>query len=434
MQKLIYFTLNTFAVLAAFIGLLNLPAFVNATRGAGSLMSYIMLGCTLLLAIRFSLKSQFDSNNTLTLLTITILSYLGISTFNAIIWEENLVTAGGNQTENLVYVARVMLQTTVLMVGSYKYALFSHSQGQLHRYINILIVIMLFGAVITILSPFLGFYSQGFFIETSTSGTLARPAGFYMNPNSAGYHAVATLLLVISLLFRTKTSRILVSILIFITLLSAFITLSKGAILMCLITIFTYFSIGTVSFQRLQSKSKTSLLLVGGFIVGTIVQTVLYLISNFNQLTKFEQSRLNEVMGLLGGKLNTETTTSRSDLAATGFEWISKAPIFGWGFGAFHYFRFGGDAGVHNMFLMLMGESGVIPTLLYIIFYLFGIYKSLKIKNIEYRYMSLTFFLFTLFFANGSHNLFDNYEIGFLFGLICALDKMDNIERNAIEN
>ena len=53
----------------------------------------------------------------------------------------------------------------------------------------------------------------------------------------------------------------------------------------------------------------------------------------------------------------------------------------------------------------------------------------------EYRYISFTFLLFTLFFANGNHNLFDNYEIGFLFGLICALGKMDDIEQyeNSLE-
>ena len=430
MQKFFTFSIHSSAVLIALISLLNLPTFVLTTKGNGSLVSYMMFGAAVVLSVYFSLKRRFDANNILNLLIITILSYLILSIFNALIWEENKLTAGRAKIgDDLVYSARLILQALLVMFASYKYALFSHRRGQIHLFINILVGIMVFGGVITILSPFLGFYTQGFLLKDgSTSGSIARPAGFYMNPNSAGYHGVATLLLVISLLFRAKTSRILVFIMIVVSLLSTFITFSKGAILMTFITLLAYFTIGTVYFKRLQSSSKRSLVIVGGMIVVSFVQLVLYLISEFNRLTAFEQSRLVQIMDLLNGKINTETTTNRSDLAGVGLKWISEAPILGWGFGSFHYFA-NGDAGVHNMFLMLMGESGVIPTLLYIVFYLFGIYKSLKIKNTEYRYISLTFFLFTLFFANGNHNLFDNYEVGFLFGLVCALGKMDDIEK-----
>lgn len=431
MQKTINTILRFFSVIIAVIGLLNLPNFAVATRGSGTILSYIMLGPSLIMAIYFSLKRSFDANNSLLLLLTTIFSYLIIGVANMFIWDESELTSGGRKvTEDWTYILRVMLQTTLVMFASYKYVLFSHSQGRMHKYINLLIGIAVFGALITILSPFLGFYRPGFFqAGYKNTSSLTRPAGFYMNPNSAGYHAVVTLLLVVSVLFRTKSSRILVFLMIIIAFLSAFITLSKGAILMSLIVLVSYFGMGTMFFNRLKSQSRRSLIIVGSLIVGSLAWFVVFLMTQFNQLGAFEQSRLTQIMDLLGGKLNTETTTNRSDLAAVGLQWISESPILGWGFGAFHYIRYGGDTGIHNMFLMLIGESGIVPFLLFIVFFVFSIYKSFRIKNMEYRFLSLTFLLFTLFFANGNHNLFDNYEVGFLFGFICALSKIDNIER-----
>ena len=198
---------------------------------------------------------------------------------------------------------------------------------------------------------------------------------------------------------------------------------------MSFIVLLSYFGLGILSFKRLYTSSKISLITVGGLILFSLVQFVLFLVTQFDQLNAFEKSRITQIMDLLGGKVNTETTTNRSDIAAAGLQWISEAPFLGWGFGSFHSIRYHGDIGIHNMFLMLMGESGIIPVLLLITFFLFSIYKSVKIENLEYRYLSLTFFLFTLFFANGNHNLFDNYEVGFLFGFICALVKIDNIEK-----
>lgn len=431
MKKMLLYALHFFAVVIAVISLLNLPNFAVATQGSGTLWSYVMLVPCVVIAIFFSLKRSFAANNTLTLLIITVFSYLIIGVITKFIWEESELTSEGRVvSDDWTYILRVMLQVLLVMFASYKYTIFVHSQGYIHRAMNVLTVIVVFSAIITILSPFLGFYNPGFFrSDFYNTSNLSRPAGFYMNPNSAGYHAVATLLVVVSILFREKSSRILVFLMIIVSLFSAFITLSKGAILMCLIVIVSYFGLGTLFFNKLRATNKRSLIIVGSLIIGALVQFVVFLMSQFNQLGAFEQSRLVQIMDLLGGKVNTETTTNRSDLATVGLQWISEAPFFGWGFGAFHYIRHGEDTGIHNMFLMLMGESGIIPMFLYILFFVFGIYKSIKIKNMEYRFLSFTFFLFTLFFANGNHNLFDNYEVGFLFGFICALSKIDNVEQ-----
>jgi O-antigen ligase len=428
--KIINTSLHSFAFVTAVMCLLNLPAFMSATRGNGSLMSYAMLGSSLVLFVYLFFKNRFDANNMLSLLTLTIFSYLVIGLLTKFIWEESdLTNKGSAAVEDWTYIVQLMVQNLLVMWGSYKYTLFCHSQGHLHRFVNVLVAIALFSCLITIFSPFLGFYQSGFFVsESASSGGLTRPAGLFLNPNSAGFHSVITLLFVMSLLFRKKTNRIGVFIMIIITLFSAILTLSKGAILMSIIVIVSYFGLSTVYFNRLQSSSKWSFIIVGSLIIASIVQFIAIVMAEYNYLGAFEQSRVDQIMGLLGGKVNSETTTTRTDLAAIGLQWISESPIVGWGFGAFHYFK-SGDAGIHNMFLMLIGESGFVPMLLYILFFIFGLYKSLKIKNMEYRFLSLTFFLFTLFFANGNHNLFDNYEIGFLFGFICALSKIDSIEQ-----
>ena len=143
-----------------------------------------MLALCVVLVIAFSFKRSFNSNNGLTMLVLTILCYLTMGLINMFIWEDNNTTAGGLKSDDdWVYMLRLMLQTLLVTVAIYKYTLFSHSKGQFPRFLNLLIAITLFGSIITIFSPFLGFYSPGFVVTGyKSTSSLTRPAGFYMNP------------------------------------------------------------------------------------------------------------------------------------------------------------------------------------------------------------------------------------------------------------
>ena len=204
---------------------------------------------------------------------------------------------------------------------------------------------------------------------------------------------------------------------------------------MSVMVLAVYFSIAFRNFSSLPRPNRRTLLVVSSLVVVSLIQLTAFVVASYNQLSKFQQERLDQILGILNGQVNSQTTTNRSDLAQVGIDFIADSPLWGWGFGAFHYIRSGNDAGIHNMFLLLMGESGIVPTLLFGLFFMVAGVRSWQLRKVEYRFFCLAFLFVALFFANGNHNLFDTYEVSFMFGLVCALIKIDAIERTqTIEN
>jgi O-antigen ligase len=87
-----------------------------------------------------------------------------------------------------------------------------------------------------------------------------------------------------------------------------------------------------------------------------------------------QRERLADVLNLIGGDFNTRSTTGRDILFGYGLEKIGQALPWGAGLGRFHAMEGGLRnelnewLGIHNTFLMVLGEAGIIP---------FGLFLSL---------------------------------------------------------
>jgi O-antigen ligase len=133
----------------------------------------------------------------------------------------------------------------------------------------------------------------------------------------------------------------------------------------------------------------------------------------------FDSRRLKAFSAILDGKLSEEMTEgSRSQTWELYYDKILDKPIFGNGYLSFSGKNYGSDEnlyslqGVHNTFLMAIGEAGILAFL-----YLVSIYGGFVVKGIRKFNDEPLIFLVSfslLMYLLTIHNYFDNYLILFV--------------------
>lgn len=146
-------------------------------------------------------------------------------------------------------------------------------------------------------------------------------------------------------------------------------------------------------------------------IIGALL---LIMIFTFSGKLTLSADRFEALQGVFGqGKGNTQVIgqDTRNDTWATYYDMIFDKPFVGHGFKKFQT-KGVGLPGVHNSYLMIIGEAGIIPFLLVIGIYMYLLIKSyLFIKSHPwYFYMILT----TVLSMMGSHGYFYNFVYIFL--------------------
>ncbi|WP_055444746.1 O-antigen ligase family protein [Lacinutrix himadriensis] len=241
------------------------------------------------------------------------------------------------------------------------------------------------------------------------SDEYGRYAGLYVNPNNAGLICILGFTLTYTI--TEKKYKLLAQ---FIFTIGGLATLSRYFILMLVI----------INVASLFANRKNAVGLFAG-IVGFIV------ILN-TPAFELNTSRFEALESLFSsGEVKTKTITreSRQETWALYTDDIMDNLIFGKGYGSMQGIQssYGvTKVGVHNTFLMVLGEAGILPFLLIVIFYLALIFKSLKqfTTNAEYFYIAIVLFTYLL----TSHNYFYHYII--LFFTIWLYTKLYNNEIN----
>lgn len=226
---------------------------------------------------------------------------------------------------------------------------------------------------ITILGPLIGLTDNLEFAQNFISED--RNSGLFSNPNEAGAIANYTLLFSLFFLLSYKNKFIFI-ILILIIIYVTILTFSKAAFftMILLFLIYFYFSLFKLNDFTWAPKVKSFLFLI----LLTIV--VFFTITSFNEykanLTQGQLYRVEAIQDILTGKFNRNSTSERDQLWVYGVDLIMEQPILGHGIGSFHRFNsFEFKLGVHNTFLMVIGESGILP-LIFIVFLLILIFMD----------------------------------------------------------
>lgn len=227
------------------------------------------------------------------------------------------------------------------------------------------------------------------------SSLYGRYGGFYINPNSAGIIC----LIAFSLTFNIKNTFLKLGLQLLIVT-AGIMTLSRYFIILLVL----------INIVSIISNKKNSISLVAGTISIVIVLTV----SSLFNLNTVRFSAFQSLFG--GGEIETKTITenSRNETWALYTDLILDNPVTGVGYNALHgkknkYIDVG--VGVHNTYLMIIGESGIIPFMLIIIIYLSLIFRSLKYLSTNPEYLSLALVLATFLLV--AHNYFDNFLVLF---------------------
>jgi O-antigen ligase len=236
---------------------------------------------------------------------------------------------------------------TVLIVAAFAAAIPALSADQLRNFLRLVLIVTFLAVVLILGSPLLEWINP---LAVNIDG---RFAGLYQNASEAGVVCMALFVMALSI----PVPRAYQILCIVVAVTGAVLTLSKAAVLGTALIGFVY------AFTYL--KGAVRLYALFGLLFATIGLLIM-LGASYDHLTLAQQRRLDGFIGLLGGRVDASSTTGRSVVWGVALERISATLPWGSGIGSFHSI-YGGrrdDAifqGVHNVYLMILGESGIIP-------------------------------------------------------------------------
>lgn len=139
-------------------------------------------------------------------------------------------------------------------------------------------------------------------------------------------------------------------------------------------------------------------------------------------------ARLNHIEAILTGEFTDDTASSRPTLWKLGLRQSLESPIVGQGLGrfflmdrAFFSERQEVLAGVHNVYLLLLGESGIVPLSLYLL-YLFSLLRlRWAVPKSLARDAIVGWTILVVLQGMAFHQLFELGMYSFLGGVTCAM-------------
>ena len=345
-------------IIILFLILCNIPSFilVNFNDTAGTVLSYLTF--SLIIVYYFFNKIE----KPLTRFIILGLLYFFISVFVDSQNTDNLIVTSIKYFFFIIAGASVIKDTKVVEIYS----------------------IFLMGALSII-------YESIFIIDIG-----GRFRGFYLNPNSAGLICLLGYCLTFSI--DNKKLRLLGQ---FLFSIAGFVTFSRTFLLLwVLINIISL----SISYKN-----------VSKILVGIILFSFLLSIEdNFD----FNSRRLKAFSSILDGKVIDEMEEdSRIETWALYYNGILDSPIFGNGYLSLSGKTYGSrdsaivKVGVHNTYLMILGEAGF-----FVFIFFIWIYFSLLIRAFKLFIHEPVFFLVSfalIMYMLTSHNYFDNYIVLF---------------------
>ncbi len=323
-----------------------------------------------------------------------------------------------------IYVYRIPIKevffqcvtSLIIIFAFYKATIYFIRNDKFNTFLNFLLIAFSISLSIVAFCFFTGWNPvKGIAIED-------RGGGFFANPNEAGTAANLGLTILMLKLMSDPKNNFIKFILLPIFILAAFTSFSKMAILISLLLIILFFIFFILKMRKIKSSNRNIiflLLLITLFLIGSIY-------TNFDEVLTFlspEQGR--RIKGILllvvEREINQNTTSERDIIAYIALELISLRPFFGYGFGFFQQGLDSSDHGVHNTHLQIIGETGIIIYVFYILSFVVLWIKALAAKN-----QGVTFIIilgtFTIFANNvASHNDLYNRIINAYVGIICGM-------------
>ena len=399
-------TVNVAFYLLLLIITLNLNGVLYAFYEISSFFSPILLVCSLI--VLFGLRNgRFMVNSDTRRFMVYIILYYVLGSL--------AITVNDGYDVELGSFLRKSLPSLVIVAVTYMFLYTKHTTGKFKQTLNILAWLMFISSTLIIVANLTGMQESGNYSDQN------RFSGFFVNPNQAGLCTNFTLALLLYNLQNAKKLGFYALILaILITLYSCILTFSKSAIIVSLLLISSYgaFQVLGKGFDRSHSsRAIIGLLLV----VGSIILAYDRYGSDFlTKLNEGQSRRLDYTMEIVRGQVNREVTSGRSDLLAHGMDLIKENPIVGYGLGTFVAFE-KYDVGVHNQFLQVWGEAGIIAFIVYCWLFIGLLISSLRIAETRTKILSVHITLIIVLYGTNTHAIFNEQMINIFLGVLLVI-------------
>lgn len=325
---------------------------------------------------------------------------------------------------DMPYNIRAYFYNLILVLVTYRYALFCIHRHRFAALVNLLTALFTLGSMTVIFAIPLGFYRFQYAILPPIL-SIDRLAGIYFNPNAAGFNGNVTMIFGFATLLRPGSPKLLGIIAIVAGVLAILVSFSKTAILTFILSIGILIWIYFLMYRKIDRPTRRVANVMFAFIFYGLVQLGILIGVFFNDLSKQQQQRIFQVETILTGKADKSSTSNRVDLAELGVKKISERPLFGSGIFSFVQLLEAGnvtgdDVGVHNIFLRVWGEAGILPFCLFILFWVSAFWCAALIPTAWLRFLIFSIVLVLAFYSSTNHNILEDNSIGIIISFICA--------------
>jgi O-antigen ligase len=287
---------------------------------------------------------------------------------------------------------------------------------------------LLFGlAILVPVTVFLGVYWPEIYrYRESSQWEAGRHSGFFGNPNSCGVAGCSAAAIGFGLLTMTNRKLLVAAGLATIAV-GVLLTFSRAAIILFLALTLAQIFISPV-FRR------KSIVIVGAILLGGILWFVMTAASGDQDLSRGQFRRLAALARIFQGDFSAETTGGRGAFALYAIQHWMKSPIIGHGLGAQR--EIDGQPGPHNTFIRILGEGGVLPAALFLVFFVVYLRAALRCKIVPVRTIALGYLLLFALACMTSHDelvqRFQNIMLGICFGLLAGAAQFE--QAAAVQN
>jgi O-antigen ligase len=321
-----------------------------------------------------------------------------------------------------LYINFALLFFLIAVVYNY---LVNRSKIEFYTFLQLVVIIVGIGNIISILQYTLQINWALPNTSSRDEVIILRAYGLYLNPNIAGYNAIVGLITSFALLLFQKKMGVINLLLIIVAIVAGIMTFSKTFFLNSFIVAIIYIYYRR-SYLRAHTLSKVMRSIK--YIILLPLFYFFYAAFSYTDLLDEEQfSRLETVFFFLND--SKVDYSGRTELADYGVELIKTKPIVGHGYGSFtvlkgsnRFFDFtSSDLGVHNTFLRIWGEGGIISFIFYFTFWFYVFYKIFVNKSIEIKMLASMLFSTLFIYSLTSHNIPEDYYAGLIITIIFYL-------------
>ncbi len=407
---------NLCLLLLSLIIFCNLNGIITLLFGITAPLSILILIFSLtIIAINYISPEPIRVDNNLVFIIVIFFLYLTISTCS-LLWDSSMLS----ERTSIVELYRSYLSSLIIIsafyfgIGTYyKSSKKIFSTSFFTPFFVVTLLFVLFGGEIGIYENIVGKH-QAFGEE--------RSSGLFGNPNEAGVFANYALVIFLAS-FASSKHRLFYLGLCVLAFAAAVVSFSKAALIISVLIIL-FFLFRSIAWFKFNSKGLNRYLFLTLFL---IFSSVFYIVVNFSgfyeNLTRNQKIRVVGTLALMKGEINQYTTSSRTIVYEHGWSLIKKRPIIGNGFGSFHRFNSGkARFGVHNTFLLIIGESGFLPLLLFLIFFMTLFFKGMLLDHLGIGFfISGIVIVFLANMCGTGHHALDERTSNALIGIIIGI-------------